>query len=96
MTCLYKVTVRYDTIAPMFQEETFMFPNEQEANTFCTMVELETDWAYTVPAATSAPEIFEADTAFNWIKDEIKACKAAVNAHPEWFPHKARAMAKAN
>ena len=80
MTSLYKVTVRFDTISPMYQEKTFKFSSKEEAEKFCDKVDQLTSWPFTVPLSCQPEEIFCADSAFGWCLDEIEACKKSVAA----------------
>ena len=91
---LYKVTVRFPTVTPLYQEQDFLFYTKEEAVRFTDMIEAETDWEFRVPTATNTPEVFEADSAFMWIKDEIEATKRAVNASPSSYPSSTRLAAR--
>lgn len=70
----YSVKVTYPTIAPMYGEDTFMFPNREEAEKFVAKASSVPNWQVCSPQSVIDSEVFCADAAFNWIVDEIAAC----------------------
>jgi hypothetical protein len=89
---IYSVTVKYQTVSPMYHQDTFQFSDESEAVAFCDKC-IENGWIANYPQII-INEVFTCDSAMGWVIDEIEACKQAVLSNPSSYLSKSRAEAR--
>lgn len=90
----YTVKTKFTTIRPMFEEKVFEFSDKEEALKFCRWMHREGHEALS-PVPHVAGEMFDGDTAINWVKDEIKGVQEHVLKNPQNYSVGIRARARA-